>query len=232
MTDAWAVAERGRIVRPPVVTALFVLVSAGLSLTFPGERWADALVWHRGAIEAGELWRLWTGQLVHHGASHTLWDLLVLAGLGVWLEHRSRAVLLWVAGASATGAAAVVFVLRPDVDVYLGSSGIGAGLWVAVAITILREASNRSEWLVAWGALCFVPLQIGLALQGLWPEALSAEGLPTVVEAHLGGALAGAVVAPWWCRSHGSRSRGDRLTGRSNPLHRGIGGSRPAESRS
>ena len=41
----------------------------------------------RVAVQRGELWRWWTGQLVHFGASHLGWNLAVFIVAGGWLER-------------------------------------------------------------------------------------------------------------------------------------------------
>lgn len=48
------------------------------------EPWQSALIYDRSLVESAQLWRLWTGHLVHFGWPHTLVDaglLLILGGV-------------------------------------------------------------------------------------------------------------------------------------------------------
>ena len=107
---------------------------------------ADAL--DRAAVLDGEIWRLWTGHLVHGSPYHLAWDVAALVGLGLLFEralgrHFTRLVL--VGGAFVGGG---VLALQPGVETYLGLSGVLNTIWVGGAVLAARgERARRSACL-------------------------------------------------------------------------------------
>ncbi len=111
--------------RPPC--AFLVLAAASLIIQLaPG--WREALVYQRDAVAAGELWRLWTGHLVHFGWPHFLADTGLLLILGLFLEEKhpgfSRTALLLMP----PFISACLFWLDPTMTRYGGLSALDLGL--------------------------------------------------------------------------------------------------------
>jgi len=98
-----------------------------------------ALVYDRSAILAGELWRLLTGHWVHFGATHLLYDAILL-GLGGWViaqrRYRHFAALCLL---SALSISLSLLVLRPDMAFYGGLSGLAMASTVYLALKGLGE---------------------------------------------------------------------------------------------
>ena len=174
---------------------------AGIALVLhatPGA--ASVLALERGALEAGELWRLVTGHLVHWSTGHLAWDVGTFAVLGAACELRSRRRLLLCLAGSAFAISLGVYALLPGLAVYGGLSGIdcalfallGAELWheqrragspfagtVAVALALALFAKVTFEWLS--GGTVFV-------------ESLGAGVIPVPLAHVLGGGIG---VAAW-----------------------------------
>jgi len=165
------------------------------ALQWGGERVFLALRYERNALLDGQLWRALTGNLVHVSWAHLGVNLAVAAALTAALGRylRWQAVLLCGLGVSA---GLFLFCLR--LRWYAGLSGLLHGLLAFGALEAWR-ASRRRVWLVLLGLLAgkLILEEVRSA-----PESLEALiGARVVVEAHLFGALTGALcVALLWRR--------------------------------
>lgn len=136
--------------RFPWLTAGLVALGAVASL-LPGG--AEALQYDRARVQAGEVWLLLTGQMVHWTVRMTAADLGMLLGLGAWLEirgERKRVALALIAGAALSAVA--VHALSPDLSVYRGASGVASALFVLAALRV-GEESEGAPRLLAWLAV-------------------------------------------------------------------------------
>lgn len=156
----------------------------------------------REGIARGAWWLLITANLVHLGWSH-VW--LNLAGLGL------IALLLgdrypwwqWLLVGVASGLAVTLglWCCSPEWRWYVGLSGALHGLFVAGAIGLLRGERNFALALLAGVA---VKLAYEQAV-GPSPGTAELAGGPVVVDAHLFGALGGAVAAALLWPLHGRK---------------------------
>jgi rhomboid family GlyGly-CTERM serine protease len=174
-----------------------VIGAACLLLAIAGEPLASSLAWQRGAILHGEVWRLWSGHLVHYSASHGAADALALLATGMLAEplagsRRYALVLLGGAALISLGLLACV----PELYEYRGASGL-AMLAAALAGVLLWRHRLAARPLIQVAGLA-------LALKMLWDangHTLTLAGLPTGVvvswQAHLLGALVGVGAAMW-----------------------------------
>jgi rhomboid family GlyGly-CTERM serine protease len=171
----------------PLVIALLATLFALL-----GESATDMLRYQRDAILAGQWWRLISGNLVHLGWSHLL---LNLAGLLlVWLLfHRSLTTRNWVivSSISALAVGGGLLLFDPRLEWYVGLSGALHGLFAAGLVASL-SAGNRAEWLLA---MLFVAKLSWEQLVGPTPGTAALAGGNVIVDAHLYGAIGGAVSA-------------------------------------
>ena len=166
-----------------------VIVATGL-IGLLGDPARLALRWERALIANGEAWRLVTGHLVHLGVSHLL---LNLAGLLlVWfLVGRDLRPLQWLA----VGCASIVcidagfWLLNPELTWYVGLSGVLHGL---LAAGIVVAASDARKDLVMLGVLVVAKLFYE-QVAGALPGSGTASGGPVIVDAHLYGAVSGAI---------------------------------------
>jgi rhomboid family GlyGly-CTERM serine protease len=166
------------------------LLLAGFAIAAGGDGFREATRFERAAIGAGELHRLVTGHLAHLGWSHFL---LNAAGLGlVWLLVGGAFSLLeWLVVAALCVAAidAGLWILLPTLDWYVGLSGLLHGLLAAGAAGGLRRRPTESLIILFVVALKLAYETLG----GPMPGAEGLSGGPVVTEAHLYGAVAGAV---------------------------------------
>ena len=175
------------------------LLALGLVLlSLLGENGRLALRYERDAVLQGEYWRLLSGHLVHGNWLHLL---LNGAGLGLiaalFPREYSLAGWLLIALCSVIAIDAAFVLYEPQLRWYVGLSGVLHGALAAGAVAWWRHES-RLLALVLSGI--FVGKLIWEQVQGALP--LSGE-LPVVVDAHLYGAIGGAVAgAILWLGAH------------------------------
>ncbi|HRH74541.1 MAG TPA: rhomboid family intramembrane serine protease [Zoogloea sp.] len=143
----------------------------------PGE----SMQFDRDAIAAGEIWRLWTGQLCHWSLLHLLGNLAAVAAFAV---IAGTPLLRWLAllPLAAPLLSLVLLSLMPALQIYRGFSGLVAMLVVGVAMDgglIGRVVA------LAWGARLVFDAIAGT------PSPFLPEGITTTWQAHLAGLLLG-----------------------------------------
>jgi len=176
--------------RPPVLTLALTTVALGLLLA---PDWSAALEFRRERVLAGELWRVWSGHLVHATPRLAVLDLAVLALLGAWWERRSRRALAWILASSAL-AASLALLAFGTFERYTGSSALDAGLFVAAALALALGTRGAARLACALLVLAFAAK---CALEAAGYGALFASlpaGASVAAEAHAAGGLAGALV--------------------------------------
>jgi rhomboid protease GluP len=184
-----------RMRRTPPVTLVLIAV---LGLIFAGEAGVGALddrdaivdagALERSAVAAGEYWRLLTAPFLHGGAEHFISNAVALFILGMVCEHafgRSQYVILYLT--SALAGSLLSLILNPGPSV--GASGAIFGLQGA-AIVLFRRHRER---------LLMRDRRIGLVLLAWALYAIVGGFFTPYIDngAHLGGAVAGALVARW-----------------------------------
>jgi rhomboid family GlyGly-CTERM serine protease len=157
-----------------------------------GDNATQWLRYDRDAILHGQWWRVITGNIVHLGWPHLL---LNLAGLIlVWLLFRPTLTtrnwsLVTLASAAAVGGGLLLF--DPALHWYVGLSGVLHGLFAAGLVTALY-AGNRGDW---WLLALFVAKITWEQLVGTMPGSAEIAGGTVIVNAHLYGAVGGALTA-------------------------------------
>jgi len=151
----------------------------------------DVRLWgryDRTGLADGEWWRLLTGHLVHLGWGHLWPNLAALALIGALLERTFRPRDWIVVGlASAVAIDAGLYALDPDVDWYVGLSGVLHGYLAGGSLLAMWNGDRI-------GALLAIGVAIKLVFEqkvGPVPFTASAVGGPVVVAAHLYGAAGG-----------------------------------------
>ena len=167
-----------------------VIVGAAALLWLGGTELRDALSFDRPAIRSGEAWRLLSGHLVHLGTSHVL---LNVAGVAlVWLlVGKEFTVLEWalISVFVVVAIDAGLWWLNPELEWYVGLSGALHG-WLAAGVVAGMVKRRQDAWLLA--ALIAAKL-VFEQWQGPVPGSAESAGGPVIVDAHLYGAIAGAV---------------------------------------
>jgi rhomboid family GlyGly-CTERM serine protease len=173
---------------PVAIAALLVLLWLG------GGPVVEALRFERTAIAAGELWRLVSGNLVHASGQHLI---LNLAGLGLMAllfpGEYSRGEWSLIGLTSAMSIAAGLWWGSPEVGWYVGLSGVLHGLIAAGAIAWWRSRLRRMAMMLT---AVLVAKLVGERLFGAigWSG-----GLNVIIDAHLYGALGGAMAGVILC---------------------------------
>lgn len=148
------------------------------------------LAWDRQAIQAGEVWRILTGNLTHTNWPHMIMNTLALAVISfIFRAHIHVKSYTWlILGLSAVVGIAI---LASDIRWYAGLSGVLHGLFAWGAVRDI-QTRQKGGWL----------LLLGLGLKVGWEQiaggSASSEaliGARVATEAHLAGALAGGVIA-------------------------------------
>ena len=168
-------------------------------LWFTGESGRELLRYERAAVLQGQYWRLLTAHFVHGSGQH-----LLLNGVGLGLvaalfprEYPVRGWLLILASSIVTIDVGFVF-LEPQLQWYVGLSGVLHGALAAGALGWWRHESRAL-------ALALTAVIVGKLAWEQWHGALPLSGdMPVVVDAHLYGAIGGALAGAFlWFRSRG-----------------------------
>jgi len=175
-----------------------------VALHLAGPQATMALRYERGAIEAGEAWRLATAHLVHYDWPHLGWNLVGIA-LVWFLFAREFTLRDWlVVLVASTVAIDTGFLLfEPQLDWYVGFSGVLHGCMAAGLVAWLK--CERDALTVIVAALFAAKLAWEHAV-GPLPFTAATLSLPVIHEAHTYGALGGALAALWLLRRR-SRAR-------------------------
>ena len=179
----------------PVTTAILIIAVAIHIIQFvsPDAReWLYPNLQHdNAALAVGELWRMVTHAFLHSQSSifHILFNMYILYALGPELERRvgSAPFALFYAAAAAAGSAAA-FYLGPPAMIAVGASGAIFGLfgaWFYVGWRTRHTPAGRARF-NQLGVLIAINLVLGFAVPGIaW-------------QAHLGGLVAGLLIAWAW----------------------------------
>ena len=174
-----------------VLLPCLLLAAGGDTLRLP-------LRYDREAILHGEVWRLLTGNFVHLGAGHLTEDMAGLVLL--WLLFADvlpgwRMPLTVLAGSLVVGLGLMLG--DPGVGWYVGISGALDTLWAVGALELIRRR-DRFGWVLSAFLLAKLAYE---QLIGPLPFSSASSGT-VIVDAHLYGALAGALLGfgrglPW-----------------------------------
>ncbi|HEX8788765.1 MAG TPA: rhombosortase [Telluria sp.] len=173
------------------------VAGACLLLACAGEPLASSLAWERGAILHGEMWRLWSGHLVHYSASHGAADALALLASGMLAEPlvgSRRFAMILLAGAVLISLG--LLACAPLLTGYRGASGL-AMLTAALAGVLLWRRRPAARWLIGGVGLALVAKMLGDAGGHAHTLADLPAGVAVSWQAHLMGAVLGVGGAVW-----------------------------------
>ncbi len=167
------------------VAVLIAIATAAQALEL-----VTVLRYDRGAIAAGEVWRVLTGHLVHLNGMHLVLNAvglaLVSALVGMHLRLPAWGLALLISAATVS---AGLWLGTPELAWYVGLSGVLHGLLAAGALVGLTE---RRERLFTGLVLAVVAAKLGWEQwAGATPGTEAVADGRVVVDAHLYGALGG-----------------------------------------
>lgn len=129
---------------------LAVLALALVIQLFPA--WRGALIYERDALAAGELWRAWTGHLVHFGWPHFGADSALLLIIG-WTIGREFPRASWLGLLLLPPfISAAVYWTDPAMQRYAGLSAVNLGLLLLLAARGWK--GDRRDWF--WPAIVVI----------------------------------------------------------------------------
>ena len=166
-----------------------IFLTAGLALGLPVLD--QALIYDRSLILTGEIWRCWTGHIVHFGANHFWWDMVTFVPVGCWLERLWSRRTRWFYLICPLAISVALLVFEPVLERYAGVSGVATGALVLLAGLQLRRNSSEPTWF--WLAvLGLVAAKIVFELIGGAPFLIEMPLSVRVVPlAHIGGLICG-----------------------------------------
>jgi len=162
-----------------------------LSFLLQAFDWVDSWRFNRELVEQGEVWRLFTGHIVHLNWSH--WA-LNMAGLAIvaffFSSHASLKQWLSVIIVSACVINAGLWFWLPGVRSYVGLSGVLHGLFLYGALREIRFYPASGYVLTA----VLIAKLIWEFFNGALPGSEQMTGGRVLTEAHLLGAIGGIAV--------------------------------------
>jgi rhomboid family GlyGly-CTERM serine protease len=161
---------------------------------------AQMLQFDSSLIADGQWWRIVTGHFTHWNADHLFWDVLAFAVLGCMCEYRSRSVWLACLAGSALLIPLTLVIVRPEISLYRGLSGIDSALFVMAVIFRIQDAClNGDRPTVTLLAITGLGFGFKLAYEVTTGTTLfvdsHAAGFVPLVESHIAGAIAGTAWA-------------------------------------
>jgi len=175
-----------RLTFPALLGALAIVVWAS------GPEIAGVFQYQREALIEGQYWRLLTGHWVHLGWQHLTMNLGGLAVIWLLFGDALGGIKAWImtAGIALFTSASLLFV-QPEIEWYVGLSGLLHGLLAAGALLSLRAIPVVSSLALV---LLVGKLSVELASGGS-SQVEAIIGGPILIHAHLYGALGGGLCA-------------------------------------
>jgi rhomboid family GlyGly-CTERM serine protease len=160
------------------------------------------LAYHRDAIAAGELWRLFTGHFVHWSPGHLVWDVGTFLVLGAACEARSRRRFVACLAGSILAIPAAVWLLLPGLELYGGLSGLDSALFALLGAELVSERwQRRSPAALATALVLCLAFALKISFEmtngGTVFVGDLEPGIVPVPRAHLVGALIGMLASSW-----------------------------------
>lgn len=179
---------------------IFLGLAAVALLVQLNPAWRDVLIYERAALVRGEIWRAWTGHLVHFGWPHFLVDTGLWLILGWMLERRQPRLTLTAVACMPPFISFVLFIFDPEMMRYGGLSAVNLGLLIMLALQGWQRDWRDWFWpavLVIYVAEVVFEIMSGGTGGGMIQ--FDDPSVKVATSAHLASA-AYALVAWVWCR--------------------------------
>jgi rhomboid family GlyGly-CTERM serine protease len=183
-------------IRIPWITVSLAVLACVL-YAIPGA--AEVLQFDRVTFSSGELWRVFTGHLVHFNRSHFNWDAFALLFLGGSAELLSRRGMIRTLGIAAPAISIAFWIFLPQFTAYRGLSGLDsalAGFGIAYLFRHAQRGHDRkTAAIAAFCALVFIGKSAFEIVTGQTLFASADTDFTAVPLAHLVGFAAGATAS-------------------------------------
>jgi rhomboid family GlyGly-CTERM serine protease len=176
---------------------LLILAATAFLLSFGGAVFREALQFNRTDIQNGQIWRMITAPVVHLNWHHTLLNTgtLLISWVFFGRTFNERA-WIWIITGCTLGISTGLLIFNPEINWYIGLSGILYGFFSAGAVAEWRN----HRWI---SILVFLFVIIKLTWeQILGPISLS-EKLAlghVIVDTHLYGAISGILLGYYFSK--------------------------------
>ncbi|KKO47882.1 protease [Arsukibacterium sp. MJ3] len=167
-----------------------LLLLAVLLFVLPSS-WQQLLAYQRESLASGELWRLITGHLLHSNLYHLLLNgggLLIIMLLHA--SYQRQLALLWQLLFTAIVISSLMYWRQPDIQQYVGLSGVLHGLLFFGALLDIKTAKTGGV-LLTLGILAKVAYE---QYQGPDAELGQLINATVAIDAHWYGVIAGGVM--------------------------------------
>jgi rhomboid family GlyGly-CTERM serine protease len=192
----WLPRGRGGILkRLAQANPLWAIPAVALAIQVAGPKLWVLLRYDRGAIAAGQWWRIVTGNFVHAGWVHLGLDFsgyfLLWYLFGRTLGARRW---WWATLFGSLGVGAGLYLLSPTVRWYVGISGVLHTYWGAGALLAVERREFLGRWLLAF-------LILNVVFEAVWgplPTSAALLRTPILTVAHLYGTVVGLLLGAVW----------------------------------
>ncbi len=155
-------AGRGGFQPPRLTLCLGAVMAAVYLLLGPAPA---GLMLERQGVADGEIWRLFTGHLVHADTAHLSWNLgafLVLSGLYELQERPGPGRYFGLLAAGALAVDAWFWWLQPGLPVYCGLSGVLNSFFAVLAVVLWRRTRHPAIVLAGLAAIAKIAVEVSL----------------------------------------------------------------------
>ena len=176
--------------RAPALT--YAVGVCALLVSLLPEGVARVLELSRTALENGELWRIYTGHLVHASPAHLGWDLLAFVVLAHGCEQRDQARTATTLIAAASVVSIGVLLFDPLLATYRGLSGLDTALFALLVTLHWRRIGGSGLSRPALAVACALLIaKLTFELTTGASAFVAGTGFVTVPLAHVLGACCG-----------------------------------------
>lgn len=177
----------------PWATAVAASAAAAIFWTSGEAR----LIFDRTLILHGQVWRAWTGHVVHFTPSHLWWNLAVFVPAGCWLERLWPGIARGYYLISPLAISVALLIFDSALIRYAGLSGVASGVLVLLGGLQLTRGNRPDLRWFSISLLVLVAAKIGYELFAGTPLLVRGfDDVRTVPLAHIAGAICGAMF--WW----------------------------------
>lgn len=168
------------------------LITASLLFAFWGENSVLLLQYDRDEISNGEIWRLFSGHLLHSGWTHLWFNLAALTVIWLLVQRYLGTLLWWITALlGSVGISLSLYILQSELGWYVGLSGLLHSLLVTGVIAAILD--GRRDFILLLLLICFKV--VWEQLYGpLSTDFVKLDG-NIVVNAHLYGVIMGMISA-------------------------------------